>query len=181
MEGRFYKGCPPQEANEVLEGMEYEEESGALTYKGVRYLLIRPETVMEMYKALAEEFPEEAAESFYKGGFAGGSFSAKRYQELFGLSGKEAIDFMLKMGGQLGWGRFELISFQPEEGELKVAVHNSAYAQAHGPSDRPVCHFIRGVLAGLAEGVFARPVVAEETTCLAVGIGPCIFEVRTEA
>ncbi len=166
--------------NEILTGLEYSEQEGALSYKGVRYLLIRPETVMGVFRALAVELPKEAGEIFYMGGFAGGKLSAEKYREVFGLSDREIVEFMMRMGGQLGWGRFELMSLDADKKNLQVAVHNSPYAQGHGPSELPVCHFIRGVLAGLAEGVFGGPVESRETSCLAVNPGPCRFQIGRE-
>ena len=52
--------------NEILENLDYADDGGALLYKGVRYLLIRPETISEIQKALIEEIGAEH-EYFEKG------------------------------------------------------------------------------------------------------------------
>ena len=57
--------------NAILEALEFDEEKGAIFFKGVRYLLLRPETLAEFQKGLEERLGEEAQEILYRGGFTG--------------------------------------------------------------------------------------------------------------
>ena len=73
--------------NSVLAELEWEPGTGALTFKEVRYLLIRPETLAQFQRAVeAEVGADRAAELLYSGGFAGGQVSGRKYKEALGLS-----------------------------------------------------------------------------------------------
>ena len=164
--------------NEILQGLEWDAEWGRLTFKEVRYLLIRPETLIDFQKAVEAELGERTGELIYAGGYTGGSLSSRRYKEVFGYSDEEIVNFMCRMGGQIGWGRFEVEALDPTAGRLVVRVYDSPFAEAYGPSDHGVCHFIRGVMAGLAAGIFGADVRAVETECAARGDPHCRFAVE---
>jgi len=192
--------------NSVLDGLEYEASSGRLSYKGVRYLLIRPETLVAFQLAVeAEVGPEKCAELMQAGGFTGGALSARRYRDVFGYSDRETAEFMCRMGSEIGWGHFRLVRLDVAGREMTVEVVGSPFAEAYralrpspldaspvgtalaatspgvspvGRAGEGVCHFIRGVLAGLGAGLFGSEVVSAETTCQARGDLRCRFEVR---
>ncbi len=72
-----------------------------------------------------------------------------------------------------GWGHleFDLSSFP-----LKVILSNSQEAQWMGPSDRPVCHFYAGIVAGYAGTISGEALTAREVACKAAGVPNCVFE-----
>lgn len=163
--------------NGILSSLTWDAGDGKLLYQGVRYLLIRPETLASFQKAVEKEVGERAGELLYAGGFTGGAASSRKYRETFRQSDAETARFLCHMGGQIGWGRFDLLECSHEAGRLVVEVHASPFAEAYGQSPRPVCHFIRGVLAGLADTVIGGAFVARETSCRARGDARCRFEV----
>ena len=164
--------------NEILQNLKWDPQQGRLTFKDVRYLLIRPETLIDFQKAVEAELGVRTGELIYAGGYTGGSLSSRRYKEVFGYSDEEIVDFMCRMGGQIGWGRFEVEELDPEAGRLVVRVYGSPFAEAYGASDRGVCHFIRGVLGGLGAGIFGAEVTAEEPQCVALGDPWCQFVIK---
>lgn len=164
--------------NEVLQGLEWNADGGRLSFNEVRYLLIRPETLVDFQKAVEAKLGEQTGELIYVGGFTGGSLSSRRYKKVFGYSDEEIVDFMCRMGGQIGWGHFELVELDSAAGRLVVRVHDSPFAEAYGSANQGVCHFIRGVLAGLGAGIFNAEVEAVETHCTAQGNPSCQFNVQ---
>jgi predicted hydrocarbon binding protein len=164
----------------ILSDLTSHPEQGALRIKDVRYLLIRPETLMSFQKELEAEVGfARAGEILYPGGFTGGKLSGHKYKQAFGLSDRQAVEFMCRMGGEIGWGCFRLIELDEDAHSLCVEVQNSPFAEAYGRGAQGgVCHLIRGVLGGLGAGVFGVEVVAQETLCLAKGDGECRFEVK---
>ncbi len=51
------------------------------------------------------------------------------------------------------------------------------YLRTRGRSAKPVCHYMRGVLAGVAETVFGAEYDVEEASCKATGMSKeCIFK-----
>jgi uncharacterized protein len=144
--------------------------AGRLLHRGARFLLIRPETLIALQRALEAALGETAADVLVAGGRAGGGRSAAT------LAGdaRQRVTALLEMGGRIGWGDFALESLAAHE--LVVTVTDSPFTEAHGPSDRPVCHLTRGVLHALAESVFEGPVSVRETACAATGAPCCRFE-----
>jgi predicted hydrocarbon binding protein len=171
--------------NAILSELTYQANEGALHFKGVRYLLIRPETLASIQAALETEIGiERAGEILYAGGFTGGRLSGRKYKESFGLSDREAVEFMCRMGGEIGWGHFRLVELDAQAQRLVVEVESSPFAEAYHLSSTVgqrspagICHLIRGVLGGLGEGIFGVPVHARETQCLANRSPYCQFEI----
>ena len=162
--------------NKILKDLCFAPEKGGLFYKEVRYLLIRPEVLVTFQKEIEKELGERADHILFQSGFQGGSLSSKRYREVFNFSLEEIVRFMIEMGPQIGWGRFELERFDPGNKYLSVKVHHSPFAEAYGLSNTPVCHFIRGVLTGMASVVFDKESEVNEILCLAKGDPFCKFE-----
>jgi predicted hydrocarbon binding protein len=163
--------------NKILNEIKFNSEKGGLFYKEVRYLLVRPETLAAFQKAAEKEIGEKASNILYQSGFHGGTLSSKKYRDVFGLSNEEIIRFMMEMGSQIGWGRFELERFDSAKKRLVVKVYYSPFAEAYGPSSKPVCHMIRGVLGGMASSVFGKGIESKEISCLARGDEYCRFEI----
>lgn len=161
--------------NDILEALEFDGERGAISFKGVRYLLIRPETLVEFQKGLEERLGKDAQEILYRGGFTGGRLSTKKYNETFGYGDDEIVQFMMSMGTQIGWGNFTLEEFSLEAKRLIVTVAGSPFAVAYGKSKGPVCHMIRGVMAGMGHVLFGQDVASVESHCLAKGDDICRF------
>lgn len=162
--------------NKILKDLCFAPEKGGLFYKEVRYLLIRPEVLVTLQKEIGKELGEKANRILFQSGFQGGSLSSKKYREVFHFSDEEIVRFMIEMGPQIGWGRFELERFDPGNKHLLVKVHHSPFAEAYGSSTVPVCHFIRGVLTGMASVIFNKESEVNEILCLAKGDPFCRFE-----
>jgi son of sevenless-like protein len=173
--------------NSILENVQWSADSGAITFNDVRYMLIRPDTIVDLQKAVeAMVGPESCAGAMMAGGHTGGSRSSRRYKEVFGYSDQQIVAFMCRMGGEIGWGRFSLIELDTASKRLVVEVADSPFAQAYAgdkphASEFPVCHMIRVVLAGMAAGIFGGDVTAEETSCIAKGDPICRFVIHQPA
>ncbi len=143
---------------------ELKDEQGRLSFRGIRLLLVRPETLVGFLKASGAD---EAAAA---GGFEGGRRSAAKFAET--LRGRKVVEAMGSMGTDLGWGRFHVVAF--DESRFEVEIEGSAFAEMWGKSEKPVCHFLRGVLSGVGTVVYGTG-RAKETQCLAAGAATCRF------
>ena len=143
---------------------ELTEEPGKLSFRGIRLLLVRPETLVGFLKASG------ADEAAAQGGFEGGRRSAAKFAET--LRGRQVVEAMAAMGTDLGWGRFRVTAF--DAGGFEVEIEGSAFAETWGRSEKPVCHFLGGVLAGVGTVVYGSG-KAVETECLAAGAKSCRF------
>ncbi len=147
---------------------------GKIELRGIRYLLIRPETLASLHRSLENEVgKEKAREIMMSGGYSGGRASAEKFTGELGLSGNEIIEFMCNMGGFLGWGKME---GEIDEKRILIRVYGSPFAEAYGMSDRGVCHLIEGVFKGIGDIIFGDS-ISEETRCLAKGDEYCEIEV----
>ena len=164
--------------NSIINQLVYDSASGALTYRDVRYVVIRPETIIGFQKTIEKHSREGARDALFQGGYQGGYLSAKKFKETQNLSDTETIDFMMTMGAQIGWGHFDLIDYDFKNRKLQIRVLNSAFAGAYGDATEGVCHLINGVLSGLAAVLFGRNCMGSETECLAKGDPHCVFHIR---
>jgi predicted hydrocarbon binding protein len=166
--------------NSIIDQLEYDPSSGALTYKGVRYILIRPETIAGFQHALEKISLKDTRQAFFMGGFDGGLLSATKYKEMYDFSDAQIIEFMMQMGTEIGWGKFRLNHYRPDEKLLQVTVEKSAFSEIYGKSSDGVCDLIRGVLSGMASALFSKDCEATEISCLARGDKNCVFVVTSE-
>ena len=134
------------------------------------YILIRPETLAGMQKAVEAALGPAAAECIAAGGRVGGV----RATAALGGSPAERVERLLAQGATIGWGSFRLERLSGTS--LAVSVGDSPFARAYGGAGAPVCHLTRGVLEALAASVLERRAVVRETACAAAGAARCRFE-----
>jgi len=134
------------------------------------YVLIRPETLVALQKAVEAALGARAAECLVAGGLAGGA------RAIAALEGppQARVQRLLEAGRDIGWGDFALERLTPTQ--LIVTVGDSPFARVYGRAGAPVCHLTRGVLQTLASTVLEAPVAVAETACAAVGAERCRFE-----
>jgi predicted hydrocarbon binding protein len=134
------------------------------------YILIRPETLVGVQKAIEAALGARAGDCLAAGGRAGG---AKATATLEGDASGRA-QRLLSAGREIGWGDFTLERLTPTA--LVVSVAGSPFARAYGAAAAPVCHLTRGVLEALAAAALERPASMVETACVAMGADRCRFE-----
>jgi predicted hydrocarbon binding protein len=136
------------------------------------YILIRPETLAALQKAVEAALGPAAAECVAAGGRAGG---ARATTALRGAA-RARVERLLGQGAAIGWGQFRLEHLT--DTSLAVTVDGSPFARAYGGPRAPVCHLTRGVLEALAARVLERRgrVSVIETACAATGAARCRFQ-----
>src|SRR5207247_2272241 len=121
------------------------------------YVLIRPETLVALQKAVEAALGARAADCLVAGGLAGGAKATASLD----LPKDERVRRLLEAGREIGWGDFALERLTPTE--LIVSVGDSPFARVYGRAGAPVCHLTRGVLQALASTVLEAPAAVEET------------------
>jgi len=169
-------------------------DKGTVRVRGRLVTMISTDTLLYMERHLSERIGnEEAAQFIYECGLHQTKTGAKRYLqekgELSRLYQRVPVtgDASMEMGWEVlklaGWGDTRLGEFIGK-GEKAIAnTKNSptaeAYLAEYGKSDRPVCHYLRGLIAGVAESVSGQDYSAVETSCKATGISQeCVFELK---
>jgi predicted hydrocarbon binding protein len=146
---------------------------GELRDGDVRYLLIRADTLMGLFRALPEPERGAALEALARSVVEHGRRSAQRYQAMGAAGARALLEVIERTAPQLGWGvwRFNEIS----ERTLALEVENSPFAAGHGPAATPVCHAIAGMLQAVGSLALGGEVRVEEERCAAQGHGRCVF------
>ncbi len=142
----------------------------------VRYLLIRHDSLMGMFRRLPDTARRQAFAAFCDSVAEHGGHSAGNYL----APGADGMANFLRIvettAPQLGWGRWTFDRTHPDELHLEVA--NSPFAAGYGVAQEPVCAPIRGMLGAVASLVFDAPAHIEETACAALGANSCRFHAR---
>lgn len=149
-------------------------EEGEITLLGEPAVMIIPGAgFMEMQKKLMEKDPL----ALYDVGENTGN-------QLYDLVHHYAADpkHMIKFGIQLlnlsGYGKFQVMDYKPKNKRAIVHVDHSINVRMHPKDKKPVCHYIRGLLAGFMENLYKANVACVETHCMAIGDKNCEFVIQ---
>jgi hypothetical protein len=158
------------------ERLSFDAETGALMDQTRRYMLIRPEALMGIFRGLPEPVRTRALEAFAASIVEQGSDSARAYAAMEGGGGALART-VAATAPQLGWG---LWTIEVEPAMIRLLVRNSPFAAGFGSSPTPVCHPIAGMLSAVATMIFGRTATVREIACAACGSETCGFEAVPE-
>jgi uncharacterized protein len=154
--------------------LSFDADNGALMDQTRRYMLIRPEALMGVFRRLPEAERRQALEAFAASIVEQGSDSARAYAAMEG-GGEALARTVAATAPQLGWGIWDM---QVSPASIRVAVKNSPFAVGFGPSESPVCHPIVGMLRAVSSMLFGCEAVVQETACVSCGSDACRFEAR---
>jgi predicted hydrocarbon binding protein len=154
--------------------LSFDLDRGELMDQTRRYMLIRPEALMGIFRRLPEVDRRHALEAFAESVVEQGSDSARAYAAMEG-GGETLARTVAATAPQLGWGIWD-IELTP--GLIRLDVRNSPFAAGFGRSDSPVCFPIVGMLRAVAGMVFGKAAAVREIACAACGSDVCRFEAR---
>jgi len=125
--------------------------------------------------------PDLASEIYYEAAYDGAYKWAKVQMES-GLNGRVVMEQYLGSMTHRGWGRFEIISFDKENGKGRFRYFNSAVALEYGNTGNAVCIWVSGALAGGFQAILDQSgqeliVKGREDSCLSQGLPYCEFTV----
>ncbi|HEX7438655.1 MAG TPA: 4-vinyl reductase [Caldimonas sp.] len=149
--------------------------SGELRDGDTRYLILREDSLMGLFRRLPEPARTDAFRAFAASVAEHGARSAARYREREGDAG-DLLATIAATAAQLGWGVWRFSRAEP--GELQLEVKNSPFAHGYGASPEAVCAPIAGMFSAVASIVFDAPVQATEDLCASAGGAVCRFSAR---
>lgn len=148
---------------------------GALHSGDIRYVLVRADGLMGCFKtdAACTTLPmyTQIESSFCEFG----GKSTQQYADNLGEDHQALLKKIEQTAPQLGWGKWTLSLFMSEK-KLTLSVDNSPFSAGYGHVNFAVCAPISGMLKGLAQKIFMRPVTCNEHRCSAMGGKVCEFE-----
>jgi len=169
-----------------FEDLSWDPERGEIKIGGLRYMLVRTESMSTEFQAqLREDFGAiRAAQIAYRLGRACGMRDAETFHQRFEVTD---ADEKLSLGpvhfAYTGWAFVDIFpESKPSRDEEYFLVYDHPYSfEAATYLDRgiktnhPVCHMNAGYSSGWCQVSYGVELKAEEITCRAKGDPKCIF------
>lgn len=149
-----------------------------ITFGGKRLLYMNQKAISGVFHGIQT--------TFGTGGdfilFQAGSTYGKEFEEaLIGSVGKETLrgnfGYTINLLSASGWGEPEIDAPGPEGPSGSVKLEKCFECEGTA-STRPVCSFVRGVLAGSIQTLLEAPLEVDETECIAKGDDVCRFVIK---
>lgn len=153
----------------------FDPASGALRDGDTRYVILREDSLMGLFRRLSAPARTDAFKAFAASVTEHGARSAASYLARDGDAG-DLLATIAATAAQLGWGVWRFS--RAEDGELHLEVENSPFAHGYGAASEAVCAPITGMFGAVASIVFDAPVQAEENLCASAGGTICRFSAR---
>ncbi|PLP57725.1 hypothetical protein CYK37_19170 [Mesorhizobium loti] len=158
------------------ERLDFDGANGQVLDESRRYMLMRPEALMGLFRRLDDETRQKALDALADSVIEMGGDSARAYKVHGGGDVDALLSTVANTAPDLGWGAW---SFTHGPSGIELTVRNSPFAAGYGPTSRPVCHAISGMVTAVGRMVLdSDDVVAREIECAACGAPACRFEVR---
>jgi predicted hydrocarbon binding protein len=160
------------------ERLHFDAETGAYLDGEIRYMMIRPDALMGLFRRLSDSARAEAYAAIADSITERGRHSAGTYVA------PDEIDKLLHViadtAPQLGWGKWAFDHV--DDDTIRLEVSNSPFAHAAGELLPPVCFPIVGMLRAVGAMVLGERVTVTEDRCAAGGgEEACRFTIRRGA
>lgn len=139
-----------------------------------RYLRLRADTLMGMFRHLPEPARTQAFAALARSTAEAGGDSARRYAEAGAKDAAALLAKIEKTAAELGWGEWTF--GKRSASRLALDVRDSPFAAGYGTAETEVCAPIAGMLQAVAGMVLGAHCAARETACRARGAARCRFE-----
>ncbi|WP_054309358.1 4-vinyl reductase [Mesorhizobium sp. 1M-11] len=158
------------------ERLDFDSGSGQVLDESRRYMLMRPEALMGLFRRLDDETRLKALDALAASVIEMGGDSARAYKAHGGGNADALLSTVAGTAPDLGWGAW---SFARVSSGIELTVRNSPFAAGYGSASQPVCHAIAGMVTAVSRMVLdSDDIVARETECAACGAPACRFEAR---
>lgn len=148
-----------------------------IEFYGKRYVLLSTRYFpYELKKDMEELFGGVGDFVLYRGGKRIGKRLVREYANSIKDKDLSMYDVLSAVGWYFGWATGEAF----KDGEnYRMVLYDSfeadSYIENEGKGDKPVCHFMRGVLTGIVEEAEGAKYEGEEVKCRAQGYEYCEF------
>jgi predicted hydrocarbon binding protein len=143
---------------------------------GNRVIIFGSGTFVELQKGAEEILGDESSAVFYEAGIRSGKECVEALMEEWDERDLDLVKRFNPLINSLGIGRVKEFNIDRDQLRGHYLIENSFIADTYGSSDKPVCHFICGFIAGLLEEILKINMACEEALCLATGDPHCEFK-----
>ena len=149
-----------------------------MSAREIRYLRMRADTLMGMFRHLDEPARAQAFAALVRSSAEHGGDSARRYLQADAGDTEALLATIERTAAELGWGNWRFV--ERSAAHLALEVADSPFAEGYGAADTAVCAPITGMLEAVAGLVLGAPCEAREVGCRACGAAGCRFEARRD-
>ena len=146
------------------ERLEHHDTAGELRDGEIRYLMIRTDSLMGMFRRLPEDERRHALKAFGESLAEAGADSTKRVQALGAASGDKLLEAVTASAAQLGWGSFDFDAEFAKLGRVTLSVANSPFVAGFGRCTHPVCAPIAGMFTAVSGILLGRRTEVHEVS-----------------
>jgi len=162
---------------DVKETAAWERNKGQFSVIEVPAIIISIETFVVLQKNAEKILGVDGASILlYEVGKKAAMQWINRFNNEWSLKDKKFIEAVQNFYAERGWGKFS--AEEDNKNGLVIRVESSFITRGYGNSDVPVCHFLRGYNAGLAQVLKGDEIGAEEVKCAAKGDDCCEFVMK---
>jgi predicted hydrocarbon binding protein len=161
--------------NSFLNRTEYNMEKGEIRIADEDWILMRASTFRSLFKVTEELLGRGAVSVWVEAGRRSGEEFSGGLVRL-GMDFEELPESLEEFFTEGGWGKIRAdVNFA--EKKASVTIVNSAVARQVNAKE-PVCHFVRGFIAGVCDVMFHGSTECVEKKCIAIGDAYCEFQVK---
>ena len=150
-----------------------------LKFMGEEAVVMDIRHIEQMFGRLDEVFESGAYVILYEMGRRAGQAFAREVEEAFDMGKEDILRIMGALAIPRGWCIPEIVEWDEKAPRLVVRMRDLFTCKSFaGKKERPMGHFMRGVLAGMVEELTGVRVKVKETRCVAMGDPYCEFVVE---
>lgn len=174
---------PEQARDFLVRFLSPDPQGGVLRVFDHRFLLLRPEILVNVQKQLEQTVGQSTKGILYLAGEKSGREGLHTVESLLegvdvSSANPDTLKRMVDVMALLGWGRCEVTLLDVDARRFALTLVNSPIAEFYGPSKKPVCHLVAGWLAGVGMILLDEQLLCEEVACKAMGRSGCEFQLR---
>ncbi|MHA1409901.1 MAG: V4R domain-containing protein [Candidatus Odinarchaeia archaeon] len=142
-----------------------------------RFMVIDVVQLQDMFKTYEEILGDAVAFSLeYEAGLRSGKKLVINYLKSHDIT-DDLIEVLSEIYDEksLGWYNIKKIKCDEHKKKIFITIKNSFIAHKTKNSNKPICYYISGTLAGCLEGILGNPYFSYEIKCESMGDPFCFF------
>lgn len=149
-------------------------------FLGGRVFILSGKLMSEMRRLLAQSMSKPAADAllWHIGNRYGLALAQKAKQ--ISASPEQAVDLLATSAQKSGWGKIRVLNNAKSTGRIDTFFENCVFCEGLVGETEMSCHFLSGILAGIADGLYGPGFSAVEKRCRSVSGNTCEFVISRQ-
>lgn len=159
--------------------LELDEKTGEAFFDGIKCEITNRYYHADLQRGFEKVIGNPAWTIMHDSALVSGTLMAQEVVKLMkGKTREEILQRVIRQISIRGFGAPRVASIDWGEKKAVLHVENSYGTIGYGKTKKPVCHPLRGLIAGLFTVLFGEECECEESQCSAVRGDKCIFQIK---